>query len=331
MKCPRCSLENSAAARFCKGCGSKLGASSSRLCAGCGAPNKASASFCTSCGTRFAAAASSGWSTGAELGRDKAYVSLVIKPVSPQRGPAQATASAGQKSLAPTSTALSPQRIAVLVLGIGLMIGAAGVWLYGKRISETPRPATPLRSTSPAPAHPVEIAPAPALATHPRPEAAPPQTAEIEAPGVTSKPPLLADEPSKAPATVAPQAALRSEPPRQKVFSESPRTGTARAVNTQPRVSAPVRTSEADVASRELPYSDPPQTAPAPSRSTVAAADLCAAFRGLKLEQCRSCKGRNAIGKVICEESARMRYCSGKWGRTGDCPTQESFSQVSPP
>lgn len=333
MKCPRCSLENSAAASFCKGCGGKLLASPTRSCAGCGALNKASASFCTACGAAFASAGATNANAAAKPRGSEADISPA-KPASPLHVVAQGTMSGGQKSAASTSTGtlLSPQRIAVLVLGLGLMIGAAGVWLYGKRISETLRPATPLRSTSPAPA-PVLTAEAPPPVPAPiSAESVPPHNAALKPPAVaaSSKPQPSSAALAKATSST-PQAASGNEPPRQKTLAEGSRAGSSREANTPPRTSRPERTSETRVVPREAPRSDPPRAAPASSRSTVAVADVCAAFRGLKLEQCRACQGKNAIGKVICDEAARMRYCFGKWGKTGDCPAQESFSQVPPP
>src|SRR5271169_2918683 len=51
MRCPKCSTENAANAKFCAECGAKLDA----RCPSCGAENPPEAKFCTQCGTRFGA------------------------------------------------------------------------------------------------------------------------------------------------------------------------------------------------------------------------------------------------------------------------------------
>ncbi len=50
MRCPKCSTENAANAKFCAECGAKL----EPLCPSCGAENPPDAKFCTQCGARLA-------------------------------------------------------------------------------------------------------------------------------------------------------------------------------------------------------------------------------------------------------------------------------------
>ena len=49
MRCPKCSTENAATAKFCAECGAKL----ESRCPSCGAENPPEAKFCTQCGTRL--------------------------------------------------------------------------------------------------------------------------------------------------------------------------------------------------------------------------------------------------------------------------------------
>src|ERR1700682_3986334 len=49
MRCPKCSTENAAKAKFCAECGAKF----DPRCPSCGAENPPDAKFCTQCGTRF--------------------------------------------------------------------------------------------------------------------------------------------------------------------------------------------------------------------------------------------------------------------------------------
>src|SRR5512140_1886949 len=53
MKCPNCSFENQADARFCQNCGQPL----ERRCSQCGTANAPEARFCKQCGTALAAGA----------------------------------------------------------------------------------------------------------------------------------------------------------------------------------------------------------------------------------------------------------------------------------
>ncbi|MCI0839353.1 MAG: zinc-ribbon domain-containing protein, partial [Chloroflexi bacterium] len=55
MRCPSCSRENSAEAKFCKGCGGSL----APVCPSCGAQLDADASFCDKCGASLTGAAPS--------------------------------------------------------------------------------------------------------------------------------------------------------------------------------------------------------------------------------------------------------------------------------
>ena len=50
--CPKCQLENEAAANFCKSCGTPLG--KTRPCSGCGGKNDPDAKYCSCCGTPLA-------------------------------------------------------------------------------------------------------------------------------------------------------------------------------------------------------------------------------------------------------------------------------------
>jgi len=53
MRCPRCSQDNPAGARFCNGCGAALEV----VCAGCGQPNPPASRFCNGCGQPLGAPA----------------------------------------------------------------------------------------------------------------------------------------------------------------------------------------------------------------------------------------------------------------------------------
>ena len=51
MKCPRCQVENDAAARFCEDCGARFEAA----CPSCGTPVTPGKKFCRSCGAALSA------------------------------------------------------------------------------------------------------------------------------------------------------------------------------------------------------------------------------------------------------------------------------------
>ena len=53
MRCPECSHENPAAAKFCMECGAKL----ENICPQCGAKLPSEAKFCMECGAKLAEAA----------------------------------------------------------------------------------------------------------------------------------------------------------------------------------------------------------------------------------------------------------------------------------
>lgn len=57
LRCPSCSAENPATAKFCASCGTALGSSTPRRCPGCSAEVPPAARFCPACGARLAPAA----------------------------------------------------------------------------------------------------------------------------------------------------------------------------------------------------------------------------------------------------------------------------------
>ncbi len=66
VKCPSCSADNPAGAKFCSSCGASL-APPSVKCPNCAADNPSGAKFCSSCGTALAAAAAHCSQCGTEL------------------------------------------------------------------------------------------------------------------------------------------------------------------------------------------------------------------------------------------------------------------------
>ncbi|MDP2824596.1 MAG: BON domain-containing protein [Sulfuritalea sp.] len=48
--------------------------------------------------------------------------------------------------------------------------------------------------------------------------------------------------------------------------------------------------------------------------------DHCDRLSGLKADQCRSCRDTEGLGKLWCEERARLRYCDRNRGTSRECP-----------
>jgi hypothetical protein len=63
----------------------------------------------------------------------------------------------------------------------------------------------------------------------------------------------------------------------------------------------------------------PPVVAVAPAPA-AAPQDPCAPWHGLAQHQCRACGGLGQPRRFFCEEGVRLRYCSGRWGSTPECP-----------
>lgn len=184
MACTKCGAENAPAAKFCRGCGSPLGAAESAAagarCPQCANLCAPAAKFCPKCGHSFLQAETS-----------------QLPPVSEQRSGAAATAGDAPASRTPLIIA------AVVVIAIAVAGGGVYYWKFLRvaPAAETPEPIAPEPVVS-----------APVMPEPSRTEQAGAESRATEAPAtVATMPEAVAPVPAAPPSPPAASAGLQPE------------------------------------------------------------------------------------------------------------------------
>lgn len=337
-RCPACGHANSAGATVCSACTRQLFEA-----ARAAAENSAKATTATksSAPARIVAtshkqmvpkpAAARADATPFRNSRPGAGEGLARPPVAPVDPPAPTPVEHAQSE----DGRQNYFRWAVSALAVLLAVAGA-FWFHDEGASSRDAVATKPTLTSPEPAARSTLPPdgraavlntsavqaeqtgeaAHRLARGPEPTAAASPPAEIKtaAPAQAgAAPTVLTPAPDSGAETAAGQPLAR--PP-------SPATSTQRKRPAEPNppVSPPAPEPVAAEPAPVRPAAvEPPVVAAAPAPVAVPQ-DPCATAHGLAQQQCRACSGLGQPRRFFCEEGVRLRYCSGRWGSTSECP-----------
>ena len=300
MNCPECGFANTPDARFCRQCGHALSAPQMETtvdstCSQCGSLNKPGAKFCRSCGSDLTARATQAQAPPSEEAAPStppAIDSITDTPVETIKPAIEDTAVA-EPEFSQTGTAefasvdirkpAAPFSVVAIVLAVSAIAGVGGYFWWESSAPPKAIPAAPLPPVA------AEVQPAP----EPSPASVP---AEPE--------PAPAVEPSPAPAPVA------SSTPQHVAKPSTPPTENHTAKTEPP--------SKTEGSTRTA--SPKPSTQPA-SKPTPVPVEAGAAPTSLAEAMKIKCAGKtNFFEHKFCEEKVRWSYCSGKWGKTPDCP-----------
>jgi hypothetical protein len=333
MKCLVCQTENRDSARFCKGCGSTFEVATATpppptpaiagaSCLHCGQVNRPGLKFCGACGKRI---------DGALPQAAIPQEATAPPPPQPRRA---ATATAANATLAP-APARQPERLApnadvpvaqgsgrkgvVAYVGavvVFLIVTGAGGYYWTTTTRTAAGPAVlPAPTSAPAAISAVPPAePASEAAAVPAPMAPAMTTSAITAPAAAAS----AAEPPVVP-PVAPTASVWQADAVQLPKASTDQNARREAPASRPAISRP-RLEPA-------PAVPPPATQaalPAPNEPPAPRSEP-EWYAGLKDELGR-CNGKgNFISRTLCEQKAKLRFCTqgNQWGKVPECVQSE--------
>ncbi|MDA7418528.1 zinc ribbon domain-containing protein [Xenophilus arseniciresistens] len=267
-----------------------------QVCSACGTDNRDAAKFCRGCGARLgeqvAAPGPAHWEHTQPADLLEQEQTVLIKPAAKRVAPAPPAAPQAQATPAPdaASAASAPRRWLLWVgLALGLLVVAAAFVLWLRGAGKAADPAPP----QPAAAAPAPVAPAPAPTVLAPVE--PVQTPSSAIPAVT---PSLAPEPSAvqpapapaaapAPAPSAPAAAPRPRPRRESA-------------------AAPVAPAPAELApAAPVPAAPAPAPAPVPPEQTCGALGFFAKARCMAAECAKPALAKHPQCEAVREQQRR--------------------------
>ena len=323
MKCSKCHTENASGAKFCKSCGEKLIAAmvpdaaaqaGKETCLACG-HQTAPAMCCARCGTTL----------GGRMESPLPRPEVPAPNTAVQRRDTSVSVDAADIPVAPTSSPnkiqsevfAKPGRSNVLIAVVaGLFVVAAGAGGYLAHRSIAEKEAEAQRRAQEA---------AEAQRRAQEAEAALRRAQEAEAKRRVQE----AAEAERRAQAEAQRRAQEAEAQRRAQMEAQRRAQEEADAQRRAQAEA-LRRSQQEAAARQAvrPPSSQPSPGPAVQASSGGAvgipADPCNGMSGLRLEQCRTCRGHdNVIKRVFCEETTRFRYCNGKWGQSPECSSQQ--------
>lgn len=346
MNCTFCNADNAEGAKFCKACGKPLAVTPTETrtpCPKCSAMNDPSALFCKSCGHSLAAEQPSSSLPAVPVDDDATLLHVTPAPVAPpqesveqvqapveqvQEPVQQAQEPASVKpddSLEPQETALAPKETPpevkpssraglwiVLFLLLFLFAAAAaggGAWYYFvyKKVEAS---------------MPVLEAPKESTGMYDQSASDEPSNAREEEISVSEK-------------TYPPNSQVGTQPEAVKeavkeemvdVQPTEPISTSPQKAEALPKVKEKPVVRRAPPVRREVREPQPAQPVVVPPPPPPSQPSWLLDLRG----ELGRCAAKNPIGKSICEDRARNRYCPGNWNRVRECvPVRQQPEQMT--
>ena len=297
-------------------------------CSICGTESKVDARFCSGCGATLVLPKTD--ETMLDL-RTALYRRPVIVPAvppganaasapvgkAPSANPPRAIDSAPSKS---TTGALVLVLIAVgfiayFVYQVATTLGAPWIAALTSASSPPMQSVETQQSALPAVDKVAELAPPVVRSPTPVP-ATPPTTSEV-APPAAVEPKVAAPLPTSPKRSSAPAAAKGSSAGKSAAKPASP-SKSAAAAPRRAAAKAPAAATDPE----PLPPAGP-MTAPAPAVAPEPAPPQPDRWQEMS-DALANCAQENFIGRVVCEQRLRFRYCNGYWGRVAQCPDAQN-------